>query len=140
MEFCSKSFLSDQPLLSEAVRTRTEKYYPPGTHPTGILFRERDNIPSLIPDLKVIASSEYKINKPEQDRITSRSTLRLFTEISRELYIGIKDAVHIYQSDPNQYYQMLIQGIDYLHNTFSWERAAQMYLRYIYPDEQKGDR
>jgi glycogen synthase len=116
---------------SEAVKKRTGNIYPPGTSPTGILFREKDDIQSTVPDLKLIAQADYQINGTGKDRIQHRSTLRLFTEISRELTISILDGVGIYQSDQSLYYRLLVNGINYLQNTFSWQRTAQTYLRYI---------
>jgi glycogen synthase len=115
---------------SEAVNKRTGKIYPPGTPPTGILFREKEDIQSTLADLRSIAQADYQLDGQGQDRIQHRSTLRLFTEISRELYISIVDGVSIYQSDPYLYYQLLTNGINYLQNTFSWQRTAQTYLRY----------
>jgi glycogen synthase len=116
---------------SEAVKLRTGKYYPPASLPTGILFREKDYIQSTVPDLKLIAQADYQIDGTGKDRIQHRSTLRLFTEISRELTISILDGVGIYQSDRNLYYRLLVNGVNYLQNTFSWQRTAQTYLRYI---------
>jgi glycogen synthase len=117
--------------FSQAVKLRAEKYFPVGSHPTGILFRERDDLPSLVADWKEIARSNYQIDGTGLDRVRQRTSLSLFSEMAKELYISIMDGVRVYNQDPTLYNRMLIEGIDYLRRTFSWQRAAQTYLRYV---------
>jgi len=117
--------------FSHAVKLRAEKYYPNSSSPTGLLFREKDGIPSAVSDWKEIARSDYRIDGKGLDRIQQRSSLRLFADMASELYISIIDGVRVYYHNRTLYNKMLIDGIDYLNNTFSWYRTAQTYLRFI---------
>ena len=54
---------------------------------------------------------------------------QLFRAISDELRLGLNDAVRLFTQNPDLYYRMVTDGIDYIQRTFSWERAAGEYLR-----------
>ncbi len=61
-----------------------------------------------------------------------RADLKLFQSMARELQLSIEDGVKIYSHQSDLYYAMLTEGISYIQRTFSWERAAGAYWRYIY--------
>lgn len=117
--------------FSHAVQARTDRYYGASAAPTGILFRERDDIPSAIPDWLAVNAAEYDTSGNSPDRVQQRASLALFRAMARELRLSIEDGVRIYEDPGNLYYEMLTQGIRHIERTFSWERAAQAYLRYI---------
>lgn len=118
--------------FSHAVQARSDHYYGTSAAPTGILFRERDEIPSAVSDWLAINAAEYdRSGKRGPDRVEQRASLPLFQAIARELRLAIEDGVRIYDYPSGLYYEMLTEGINYIQRTFSWERSAQAYLRYI---------
>lgn len=117
--------------FSHAVQARSDHYYGASALPTGILFRERDEIPSAVSDWLAINAAEYDKTGKSLDRVEQRASLPLFQAMATELRLSIEDGVKIYEHPSDLYYEMLTEGINYILRNFSWERAAQAYLRYI---------
>jgi glycosyltransferase involved in cell wall biosynthesis len=117
--------------FSNAVQVRTDRYFGISARPTGLLYRERDDLPSAASDWITINSADYDREGKNPDRVEQRSSLALFRSMARELRLSIEDGVRIHQQQPDLYYEMLTEGIIYIQNTFSWERTAQIYLRHI---------
>ncbi len=117
--------------FSPAVQIRSDRLYGSSAHPTGILYREPDDIPSAIADWQGINAADYNQLGQKPDRVEQRTSFRIFREMAEELQLAIKDGVRIYQQQPHLYYGMLVEGITYLQNSFSWERTSQTYARYI---------
>lgn len=117
--------------FSHAVQVRTDPYYGSAAKPTGILFRERDGMPSEVADWLAINAADYDKTGKGPDRVEERSRLPLFRAMARELRLGIEDGVKLYTMQSDLYYEMLTTGIHYIQNTFSWERTAQEYLRVV---------
>ena len=117
--------------FSNAVQVRTDRYFGISARPTGLLYRERDDLHSAASDWITINSADYDREGKNPDRVEQRSSLALFRSMARELRLSIEDGVRIHQQQPDLYYEMLTEGIIYIQNTFSWERTAQIYLRHI---------
>ena len=117
--------------FSYAAEKRAIKWHSEGEHATGILFRERDRIESANQDWEGINDAQYDIKGGTPSRVEQRSQFALFEAMAYELSLAISDGVKIYQERPNLYYRMLVEGIDFIRNTFSWERSAQEYYRNI---------
>lgn len=117
--------------FSHAVQVRSDRFYGASAAPTGILFRERDEIPSAVSDWLAVNAAEYDKTGKSPDRMEQRASLTLFRAMARELRLSIEDGVRLYKDPSDLYYEMLTEGIKYIQRTFSWERAAQAYLRYI---------
>jgi glycogen synthase len=117
--------------FSHAVQVRTDFYYGASAKPTGILFRERDRLDSEVAGWLAINAAAYDKTGKSLDRLEERSRLPLFQAMSRELRLGIEDGIKVYTQQSDLYYEMLTTGISYIQNTFSWERAAQEYLRVV---------
>jgi glycogen synthase len=117
--------------FSPAVQIRSNKLYGSSAHPTGILYREPDEIPTVIEDWQGINAAGYDKSGKKPDRVKQRASFGLFREMAEELCIAIEDGVKVYLEKPELYYNMLAEGITYLQNNFSWERTSQTYARYI---------
>lgn len=117
--------------FSKAVEVRTHRYFGISAPPTGLLYRERDDLPSAAADWLIINSADYDKEGKNPDRVEQRSALPLFRHMAGELRLALEDGVQIYRQQPDLYYEMLTEGIRYIQNTFSWERSAQIYLRHI---------
>lgn len=120
--------------FSHAAEIRALHHHCESAHPTGILFRERDYIVSSIDDWRGINKAEYDIpggTLRSLNRVQQRNQYALFQAMVHELELSITDAVNVYFSSQNAtlYYRMLTEGIDFVRNTLSWERAAQEYVR-----------
>jgi glycogen synthase len=116
--------------FSRAVRVRAARWHTTSAQPTGILYRERDGLESAVRDWRGINAAAYDKQGGYPDRVEQREhDFALFRSMANELRIGIVDAVRLYQEKPELYYQMLTEGIDYIQRSFSWERAAQEYVR-----------
>jgi glycogen synthase len=117
--------------FSHAVQRRSDRYYGASAKPTGFLYRERDGIDTAVADWTSINAADYDRSGKSPDRVEQRSALPLFQAMVDELRTAIADAVQVYEEQPEVYFEMLVEGIGYIQRTFSWERAAQAYVRYI---------
>jgi glycogen synthase len=117
--------------FSWAVQARAGRWYDASARPTGFLYRERDDLPSAISDWEAINSAGYNLQGRRPDRVEQRERLSLFQAMANELRLGIADAARLYRDQPDRYYRMLTDGIDYIRDNFSWERAAHAYARYL---------
>lgn len=116
---------------STAVRIRAQRYHAMSAHPTGILFRERDDLPSAWADWQAINAARYNKAGGEPSRVEERRQYTLFAEMARELELALADGIRVYTQAPELYYRMLAEGIAHIQRTFSWQRAAQEYARYL---------
>jgi glycogen synthase len=117
--------------FNRAVKVRANRWHAPSVSPTGFLYREQDGIPSALEDWQSINAARYNPSGANPNRVQQREQLLLFNSMVFELSKCITDATKLWREQPALYYQMLIDGIAFIENTFSWEKAAQMYLRYI---------
>ncbi len=117
--------------FTRAVQVRSERWHTASATPTGILFRERDNIGSTVDDWRGINAAEYDIKGRGLDRVEQRKRYPLFRSMAHELMLSIIDAVRVYRDTPELYYRMLAEGINHIRHSFSWERAARGYVRHI---------
>jgi len=116
---------------SQAVRVRAERWHAASTRPTGFLYRERDGIPSAVEDWQAINAAGYNHSGARPNRVQQREKLLLYNSMAAELNSCIGDAALIWREQPKMYYQMLIDGIAYIQDNFSWEKAAQLYVRHL---------
>ncbi|MEW6614541.1 MAG: glycogen/starch synthase [Thermodesulfobacteriota bacterium] len=123
--------LRSVPSFTRAVQVRSEHWHTASATPTGILFRERDNIESAVDDWRGINFAGYDIKDKGLDRVEQRKRYPLFRSIAHELMLSIIDAVRVYRDTPELYYRMLAEGINHIRRSFSWERAAREYIRHI---------
>ena len=113
--------------FSPAVCRVAERWHNASSHPTGLLYRERADIPSVIDDWKAMNDACVHIGTPrnhENDNATFRS-------MCDELLLAMKDAVRIFTDSPELYFSMLLEGVAHIERTFSWERTAAEYGRYF---------
>ncbi len=116
---------------SHAVRSRVDRYHPLSAQPTGILFREKDEIPSASPDWIGINNAQYDCAGGAPSRVEQRRAYAVFREMAAELGIAIQDGIRVYRQESELYYRMLAAGITHIQRTFSWQRAGQEYWRKI---------
>jgi glycogen synthase len=116
--------------FSEAVKRRSDRLFGAAALPTGFLYREQDGIPTSGEDWHAINQADYPVGGLP-NRVEERSALPLFRAMARELTICIADAVELYRNSEGLYYQLLSNGIAYIRDSLSWEKAAQAYLRQI---------
>ncbi|HZD55288.1 MAG TPA: glycogen/starch synthase [Anaerolineales bacterium] len=117
--------------FGHAVQRRSDRYYGASAKPTGFLYRERDGIATAVADWMTINAAGYDPAGRSPDRVEQRSALPMFQAMASELRTAIEDAVRVYEEQPELYFEMLVEGIGYIQRTFSWERAAQAYVRHI---------
>jgi glycogen synthase len=115
--------------FSQAVRVRANRHHALSAPPTGILFRERDDIPTATKDWKAINDAAYQ--GKSQTRVAERQQYPVFQAMADELRIAIEDGMRVYTQEPELYYSMLAAGVAHIQQTFSWQRAAQEYVRYL---------
>lgn len=123
-------------LFNDDLRVRTEYWHKDSAQPTGILYREREEIPTAVRDWEGINAAGYYFYGENPDRITEREKYPLFRLMADELLLGIKEGVRIYQEEPEVYYKMLAAGIAYIQKNFSWERAASEYVSTVFSWER----
>jgi glycogen synthase len=116
---------------SRAVRTRADRYHALSAHPTGILFREKDEIASALRDWRGINDAQYDKTGASPTRVQQRRSYAVFQEMARELQIAIEGGIRIYRQEPELYFRMLAEGIAHIQRTFSWQRAGQEYARKV---------
>jgi glycogen synthase len=124
--------------FSHAAEVRSAKWHGSSTNPTGLLFRETDNVQSSEWDWHGINRAAYKLGRESPNRLQERRGIagdldlpgyQLFRAVSDELRHSLNDAVRLFTQNSDLYYRMVTDGIDYVQRTFSWERAAGEYLR-----------
>jgi glycogen synthase len=116
---------------NRAVRIRADRYHALSAHPTGILFREKDEIASAWRDWGGINDAQYDRTCGSPSRVEQRRGYAVFREMANELRIAIEDGVRVYRQEPELYYRMLSGGISHILRTFSWQRAGQEYARKV---------
>ena len=115
--------------FSRAVETRALRWNTASALPTGLLYRESDEIESAINDWQGINHASYSKAGSTLDRLEERQRYALFREMAHELSLCFEDGIRISKKNPALYYHMLSDGIIYIQRSFSWERAANEYLR-----------
>lgn len=116
---------------SRAVHSRANRYHPLSAHATGILFREKDDIPTAWRDWGGINDAQYDTTGRPPSRVEERQRYSVFQEMARELRIAIDDGIRLHRQAPELYYRMLAEGIAHIQRTFSWQRAGQEYARKV---------
>ena len=116
---------------NKAVRVRAKRWHAASANPTGFLYREQDGIPSALEDWRSINAARYDSSGASPDRVQQREQLLLFDSMVDELRRCIADATQLWREQPELYCRMLIDGIAFIENNFSWEKAARLYLNYI---------
>ena len=124
--------------FSHAAEIRALRWHASSANPTGLLFRESDDIHSSSFDWEGINRAAYKLGGDLPNRLQERRGIEgdpdvpgfeLFRAVSDELYYSLNDAVRLFEQQTNLYYKMLTDGITFIQRTFAWERAAAEYLR-----------
>jgi glycogen synthase len=115
---------------SSAVHQRAARWHGLSGRPTGLLYRE--------PDAVGVACHWHSLNRgdydasgqmPGKNRVEHRSRNPLFLAMATELRLALDEGVSLWTSSQQMYFEMLVEGVDYIHRTFSWRRAAQEYVR-----------
>lgn len=115
--------------FTKAVRGRADIWHTRNALPTGFLYREADRFSSNEVYWRAINTTDYQLNGSYPDRIERREQIPLFKAMAKALEDCINDAVSLYISQPERYHQMLVNGIDFILNNFSWEHAAREYYQ-----------
>jgi len=116
--------------FSHAVANRCNRFHAFSTNPSGILYREKDDVPTAVADWAAINKGRYAEIDPT-GRLRERSTYPLFHSMAMELELAISEGVSIYNTKSDLYYRMLCAGIRHVEQSFSWDRAARDYVRYL---------
>ena len=119
--------------FSRAVRLRAQRWHSASAHPTGVLYREKDDIPSLFDDWRGINAGQYDAQGGSPDRLEARREYPLFVAMAAELQRALADGVRVYEENPELYYRMVTEGLHFVQRSFSWERAATEYVRLALP-------
>jgi glycosyltransferase involved in cell wall biosynthesis len=117
--------------FSRAVQARADRYHGLSAHPTGILFREKDDIATARSDWQAINNALYDRTGGSPSRLKQRRSFAVFQELAHELRIAVEDGIRVYRREPELYYRMLAEGVAHIQRTFSWQRAGQEYARKV---------
>jgi glycogen synthase len=117
--------------FSHAAEMRASRWHSSSAHPTGLLFRERDDPGSSISDWRLINAANYVVGTGSPNRVEDRNQCSLFRSMAEELSISLDDAINLFANDVELYYSMLTEGIGYIQRSFSWRRTAHEYLRTV---------
>jgi glycogen synthase len=98
---------------------------------TGFLYREVEDIPTSVEDWHSINNANYKLGAGISNRLNTRKKLPTVQSMADELAASIEDANQLYSARQGEYFEMLVNGIDYITSNFSWEKAAKSYLNHI---------
>jgi hypothetical protein len=119
------------PSFSKAVQKRANSWHARGDPPTGFLFREAERFSANKANWQAINDTNYRIDGSYPDRIEQRKRIPLFKAMAKALETCITDAIALYQTQPQQYCQLIVNGITYIENNFSWKQAALEYFETI---------
>jgi glycogen synthase len=114
--------------FSPAVSQVAERWHSTSSHPTGLLYRERADLPSVVDDWKTMDEAWGHIGIPTQHGGENA----VFRSMCDELLLAMKDAVRIFTESPELYFGMLLEGVSHIERTFSWDRSAAEYARYCF--------
>jgi glycogen synthase len=112
-----------------AVLRRTAGVHAPKASPTGFLFHEPDGLATEVEDWQGINATGYLDPALDLNRVQDRLRFPLFESLVAELTTALADAVALTE-EPAEYARRLVAGIRHIEQGFSWDRAAQQYLRY----------
>lgn len=116
-----------------SVKRRADLWHKSNRSATGFLFRELDDIPSSLEDWHAINEADYDIGIGISNRLHTRSKLPTVQSMASELASTIEDANQLFFTNQQQYYDMLVNGIDFISSNFSWKKTAKSYLDHIKP-------
>jgi len=119
------------PSFTQAVQNRADRWHDTSAPATGILYREADDLPSVVDDWRGINATSYKAKGKKTDRVEERQKFALFEAMAEALYHSLVDSIQVYEQTPDLYYQMLTAGIAHIQKNFSWERSAKEYLSHL---------
>jgi glycogen synthase len=119
------------PSFSSSVKQRADIWHESTSRPTGFLFRENDADPNALDDWLSINTANYKLGSGTSNRLHTRSKLSTVQSMANELALSIDDANILFTNQQNLYYDMVVNGIEYITLNFSWEIAARSYLEVI---------
>jgi glycogen synthase len=114
---------------TSAAARLVKQWHNPTSKPTGLLFREPDDLPSESDDWRAINAAAYNSSGACLNRVSERMKLPLFKEMVIALTKCLIDASELYKNRPELYYQMLLAGIKHSQAAFSWKKSAEGYLR-----------
>ena len=112
-----------------STQSRAIYWHAPSVQPTGLLFHEADDLPSETLDWSGINAGKYATGDLHPDRVEERNRYPLFQSLVRELRVALEDAAVIARERPHLYFRMLAAGISHIQQSFSWDRAANEYVR-----------
>lgn len=117
--------------FGDAVSRRSSRWFGGGSTPGGILYREPDG--EHTEDWRAIDRGEVGAGGPGPgpDRLTERLRLSLVREMADELRVALEEATRLWRDEGELYRRMLVSGLDHQRLTFSWDRAAQEYIRLL---------
>jgi glycosyltransferase involved in cell wall biosynthesis len=117
--------------FTPSVEKQVRNWYSSQQPPSGVLFREPEDLPTEVADWREINEASYNATGGYPDRLVERSRLPLVKKMADQLGMALKDGVSIYQ-DPPVYASMLAQGVRQIQANFSWVKAAEKYWRLIF--------
>lgn len=117
--------------FSRAVELRSSRWHAPSAVPTGILYREPDDLPDALADWRAIHEDSCGGGNRSRGRLERRRGLRLFRAMADELRMAFFDGIRLFAQTPDLYCAMLAEGIQHIRRCLSWERTAREYLRRI---------
>ena len=116
--------------FTEAVAHRAARWHDEELPATGLLYREPDDLPNVVDDLRALNAAAYTIGA---NRVTERLQYPLFEAMAAALEQALKDSMDIWHNERGAYYRMLTAGILHIEAHFSWSKAAKEYTDLVLP-------
>jgi len=117
--------------FSDAAAEKSNRWHKPGSPPTGFLFREPNEISGRLDDWLTLNRADYAVGDKKLDRLHQRKQLDLIKSMSEEMRKCIEDAVDLYVSEPELYFESTIHGASFISENFLWKKSAKKYLEKI---------
>lgn len=114
--------------FSLAAQAVADRWHASSASPTGLLYRERVGREAEEQGWTTINGGDYEIGT---GRLETRARTELFRAMARELRLAIEDATRLFRGQRRLYDRMLVNGILHVQQSFSWDRAAEEYVRRI---------
>jgi glycogen synthase len=119
------------PSFDSAAKKRASLWHKVNSPATGFLYREAEHIPTTLEDWHSINNANYELGLGKSNRLNTRKKLPTVQSMADELAATIEDANQLYSTRQGEYFEMLVNGIDYITSNFSWDKAAKTYLEHI---------
>jgi glycogen synthase len=117
-------------LVARVEKAKAEGWYGATPQPTGFLYRERaQDVPDAVADWRFLNEDRLDPSGIGRNRLERRRNLSLVNSMATRLALKMKEASALHTGAPDDYYRLLVNGIQHIQSQFSWRKTAEAYLR-----------